>query len=219
MKTPDMKIIERTMENLRKNNMEAYYAESAADVENIVKTLIKEGDVITHGGSETLRECGLLDLFKSGAYRYLDRSTAKTPEEAEKIYREAYFADAYFASPNALTEGGVLYNMDGNSNRVSAILYGPASVIFIAGYNKIVKDLDEAVFRVKSVAAPMNTKRLDRATYCRETGECLSLGKDASFICDGCRSKERICCNYVISAMQRHKGRMKVIIVGEKLGY
>ena len=219
METKDMRIINRTMEKLRKNNMAAFYAETAAEVIPLVKRLVKPGETVTHGGSETLKKCGLIDLFNNGVYKYLDRSKAQTPEEAEQIYRESYFADTYFGSANAVTEGGLLYNVDGNSNRVSAYLYGPKQVILICGYNKIVKDLDEATYRVKSISSPMNTKRLNCDTYCSKAGECLSVGHDASYMCDGCRTEDRICCNYVISAKQRHKDRIKVIIVGEELGY
>ena len=219
MKEKDMKIIERTMDNLRGNNMAAYYVETKEEVIPLVQSLIGEGETLTHGGSETLKECGLIGLFNSGSYNYLDRSKASSPEEVEEIYRKAYVADTFFASANAVTEGGLLFNVDGNSNRVSAILYGPKQVIFICGINKIVKDLDEAVARLKSVASPMNTKRLNCNTYCAREGECLAMGQDASYMCDGCKSPDRICCNYVISARQRHKDRMKVIIVGEKLGY
>ncbi len=219
MEKKDMTVINRTMDMLRKNNMAAYYVETADQVVDLVKTLINEGETVTHGGSETIKQCGIVDLLNSGKYNYLDRSKAQTPEEVEKIYREAYFADTYFASANAVTEGGLLYNVDGNSNRVSAILYGPKQVIMICGYNKIVKDLDEATYRVKKFASPLNTKRLGCETYCAKAGECLSVGTDASYMCDGCRSEDRICCNYVISAKQRHKDRIKVIFVGEELGY
>lgn len=219
MEKKDMTIINLTMQKLRKNNMAAYYVETAAEVVPLVKTLINEGETVTHGGSQTIKQCGIVDLLNSGAYIYLDRSKAQTREDVEKIYREAYFADTYFASANAVTEGGLLYNVDGNSNRVSAILYGPKQVIMICGYNKIVKDLDEATYRVKKYASPLNTKRLNCDTYCAKAGECLSVGTDASYMCDGCRSEDRICCNYVISAKQRHKDRIKVIFVGEELGY
>ncbi|MBQ0098798.1 MAG: lactate utilization protein [Oscillospiraceae bacterium] len=219
MKELDMKKIEITLESLRKNNMEAYYCDSSQDAVELVKTLIKKGDTVTHGGSETLKETKVIDLLKNGDYNYLDRSTCKDKDEIEEVYRKAYFADAYFASSNAVTENGVLYNVDGNSNRVSAILYGPKSVIMLCGYNKVVRDLDEAVYRVKTVAAPKNTKRLNCATFCKENGQCLSIGSDASYMCDGCNSEGRICCNYVVSAKQRQKGRIKVIIIGEKLGY
>ena len=214
-----MKKIEKTMERLRANQMAAYYVESKDEVVPLLKTLMNEGETVTHGGSVTLGECGVLDLLNSGDYHYLDRSKAQTPEEVEEIYRKAYFADTYLASANAVTEGGLLFNVDGNSNRVSAILYGPKQVIFICGCNKLVKDLDEAVMRLKSVAAPQNTKRLNCKTYCAKEGECLAMGNDATYMCDGCMSPERICCNYVISARQRHKDRLKVILVGEELGY
>lgn len=219
MREKDMTVINVTMDSLRKNNMAAYYVDTAAEVVPLVETLLQEGDTVTHGGSESIKESGVIDLLKSGRYHYIDRSTASSAEEAEELMRKAYFADAYFASANAITEGGLLYNVDGNSNRVSAILYGPKQVIFVCGFNKIVKDLDEATYRVKKEASPLNTKRLNCDTYCSRAGECLSIGRDASYMCDGCRSQGRICCNYVISAKQRHKDRMKVIIVGEKLGY
>ena len=215
----DMKIIENTMEALRGNNIAAYYVETKDEVVPLLKTLMHEGETVTHGGSETLKQCGVIDLLNSGDYNYLDRSKCKTPEEVEEVYRGAYTADTFLASANAVTEGGLLYNVDGNSNRVSAILYGPKQVVFICGYNKIVKDLDEAVVRLKTIASPKNTKRLNCATYCAKEGECLAMGRDASYMCDGCKSPARICCNYVISAYQRHKDRMKVILVGEELGY
>ena len=214
-----MKRITKTITSLRNNNMAAFYVEKKEDVVPLLKTLMNEGETVTHGGSETLKECGVTDLLNSGAYNYVDRDKAKDRDEAEELMRKAYFADTYLASANAVTEGGLLYNVDGNSNRVSAILYGPKQVVFICGYNKIVRDLDEAVVRLKTVAAPKNTKRLSCETYCAKEGECLAMGRDASYMCDGCKSPQRICCNYVISAHQRHKDRLKVIIVGEKLGY
>lgn len=212
------KRIIKTGENLRKNNMEFYYADSKADVAGIVESLIKESDVITNGGTMTMAECGLSELLSSPKYTYLDRSKM-TPEEVQQLYIDAFSADVYISSSNAITEDGILYNVDGNSNRVAAIAYGPKSVIIIAGYNKIVKNLAEAELRVKTTAAPANCERLSCETYCKEKGECLSLSKPEHEICDGCSSPARICCNYLISAYQRHKGRIKVIIVGEELGY
>ena len=214
-----MNRINKTIKSLQGNNMAAYFVETKDEVVPLLKSLMNEGETVTHGGSETLKECGVTDLLNSGAYNYLDRSKAKSPEEVEEIYRKAYFADTYLASANAVTEGGLLFNVDGNSNRVSAILYGPKQVVFICGYNKLVRDLDEAVVRLKTIAAPMNTKRLSCETYCAKEGECLAMGRDASFMCDGCKSPQRICCNYVVSAHQRHKDRIKVILVGERLGY
>lgn len=213
------KRINKTGENLKKNNMEFYYAETSADVCSIIESLLKEGDVITNGGTMTMGEIGLKSLLESPKYKYLDRAKVNTPEEVVELYRKAFFADVYISSSNAITEDGVLYNVDGNSNRIAAIAFGPKSVIIIAGYNKIVKDLREAELRVKREAAPPNCVRLNCDTYCKEKGECVSLTKSGSQMYDGCGSDGRICCNYLISAHQRHKGRIKVIIVGEELGY
>lgn len=213
------KRINKVGENLRKNNMEFYFAKTKENVPEIVKSLIKKGDVISHGGSVSMAECGIRDLISSPDYRYLDRSKAQTPEEIKEIYRAAFSADVYISSTNAITENGVLYNVDGNSNRIAAIAFGPDSVIIIAGYNKIVSDLKEAELRVKKLAAPPNCVRLDCPTYCKEKGECISLSDSGHQIYDGCSGDGRICCNYLISAQQRHKGRIKVIIVGEDLGY
>lgn len=218
LKANIMKRIEKTGENLRKNNMEFYYAETKEEVSGIVKSLIKEGDVITNGGTMTMAECGLSKLLEAPEYRYLDRSKM-TPEEVKRLYINAFSADVYISSSNAITEDGVLYNVDGNSNRIAAIAFGPKSVIIIAGYNKIVRNLEEAEIRVKRTAAPANCERLSCGTYCSVKGECVSLSKSDREICDGCESDDRICCNYLISAHQRHKGRIKVIIVGEELGY
>ncbi len=212
------KRINRTGENLKKNNMEFYYAPTKADVRDIVKSLLKKGDTITHGGSVSMAECGIKELISSPEYNYMDR-TKVPPEEIKDFYRKSFFADVYISSANAITEDGVLYNVDGNSNRVAAIAYGPESVIIIAGYNKIVKNLEQAEIRVKTEAAPPNCVRLNCGTYCAETGECVSLANPDRQIYDGCKGDGRICCNYLISAQQRHKGRIKVIIVGEELGY
>lgn len=219
MKTPDVKRIEKTITNLKKNNMLGFYCETKEEALEKVMELIAEGDTVTNGGSETLKQVGVIDAVRNGNYNYVDRGLARSKEEAEELMREAYFADVYLTSSNAVTEFGELYNVDGNSNRVSAILYGPKSVIVVCGYNKIVKNFDEAVYRVKTKAAPPNTKRLGTGAYCEHAGECLSLGADSSFMCDGCRGDGRICCNYVVCAQQRHKDRIKVIIVGEELGY
>ena len=209
----------KVIENLERNNMLGFYCETSADAVELVKTLIHDGDVIASGGSATLKETGILNLIKSANYNYLDRSREGiTQQEIEEVYRGAYNADVYFMSTNAITKSGYLYNVDGNSNRVSALLYGPKSVIVVCGYNKIVKDIDEAVKRVKSVASPLNTIKLEKDTYCSRRKECMSL-KKGDELCDGCHSPDRICCNYVISAQQRVKGRIKVIIIGEELGF
>ena len=218
-KTALEKRIMKVGENLRRNNMEFYYAETAGDVCKIVEKLMPEGCSVSHGGTETLKECGLQELLNSGKYNYIDRSKAQTPDEVKKIYHDALCADVYISSTNAVTEDGVLYNVDGNSNRIAAIAYGPDSVIIIAGYNKIVRDLEAAEVRVKTEAAPPNCVRLNCDTYCAEHGECVSLAKADREMTDGCGTDSRICCNFLISARQRFKNRIKVIIVGEVLGY
>ena len=116
-------------------------------------------------------------------------------------------------------ENGELYNVDGNSNRVAAMLFGSDRLIVVAGYNKIVKDVNEAVYRVKTKAAPPNCERLSLDNYCRKEGKCVSLTKENSLMCDGCASPTRICCNYVTMGYQRKKDRVKVILVAEELGY
>lgn len=201
--------IQRTMSALERNNMKAYYAESRDELFDIVRGLVKNDKLITAGGSVTLEESGvkqmLMTEFKGV---YLDRSEGKTPEEVEDILHKAFVSDTFFASSNAVTEDGELYNVDGRGNRVSAMIYGPTQVVLIVGVNKIVRDMEEAVCRVEQVAAPKNTRRLNSATPCEITGSCAH-----------CRSRGRICCSYVRMAQQRVKDRIKVIIVNESLGY
>ena len=212
------KILERTAENLEANNMKPFIADTAADVLPIVKSLLTEGGTVACGGSITLEETGVMELLRSGAYNFLDRA-GKSGDEADAVLRAAFSADCYLASSNAITENGELYNVDGNSNRVAAICFGPRSVIVVAGRNKIVRTLDEAVLRVKRFAAPMNTARLGCETYCKSKGECMALASGADGVTSGCRSESRICCSFVVSAQQRVKDRIKVILVNEELGY
>lgn len=212
--------VEKVLKNLKKNKMDAYYCDTKEDACALVKTLIHKGDVISSGGSVTLKQTGVYDIITSADYNYLDRSRPGiTREEVEEVYRKTFCADAFFTSTNAVTENGELYNVDGNSNRVAAILYGPKSVVVVCGVNKIVKNIDEAVKRVKTKAAPPNTVRLGIDTYCSKTGQCVSLNSENPELCAGCASDGRICCNYVVCAQQRHVGRIKVIIVGEEYGY
>lgn len=203
------KQIERTLAALEKNNMTPYYVESSADARALVTSLLEEGAKVTVGGSMTLFETGIIDLLKTGPYSYGDRyAEGNTPETIGQIYRDAFSADAYLTSTNALTEDGELYNVDGTGNRVAAMLFGPKKVIVVCGINKIVLDLYHAIMRTKKVAAPMNAKRLSRNTPCVERGYCTE-----------CNSPERICNEYVTIGRQGQKGRIHVIIVGEDLGY
>lgn len=214
-------LISSVMEKLENNNMKPYFCQTGEEAKELVMSLIKEGDTVTNGGSVTMKEIGVMDAVKERKdITYLDRNAeGLTPEEVKEIYKKAFFADVYLMSANALTLNGELYNVDGNSNRVAALLYGPESVVVVCGVNKIVENLDEAVKRVKTIAAPKNTVRLHTGSYCENAGECMSLKNEGSFMCDGCKGSGRICCNYVVSAQQRHKDRIKVIIVNENLGY
>ena len=178
----------RVIAALKANNMEGWYLPDAAGVREFVEKLIPEGATVANGGSMTLAETGVMDLLASGRYEFLDR-TGLEGEELGRLYRRVFSADWYLASANAVTEAGEIYNVDGNSNRVSALLYGPRSVILVVGVNKLVKNLDEAVRRVKTVSAPKNCERLGCDTYCRRTGVCVAAD---GAMTDGCHSDARI---------------------------
>ena len=210
--------IEKTIENLRKNNMEAYFAENKEEALKIVESLIKKGETVSVGGSVTLNEIGVLSLLRNGNYEFLDRyKDGLSRDEITEVFKKSFFADSYITSTNALTEEGELYNVDGNANRVAAMLFGPKSVVVVAGKNKIVENLKSAEKRVKTVAAPKNVKRLGMKTYCSEKGVCMGAEDDK--LCAGCQSDDRICASYTVMARQRIKDRVKVIIVNEELGY
>lgn len=210
--------IEKTMKNLEKNGFKPFYVKTKEEVVPLVKTLINKGESVSNGGSVTLNETGVSELIACGDYDFIDR-TGLQGEELRQSYIRAFGCDTYFCSSNAVTENGELYNVDGNSNRVACIVYGPRQVIVVVGKNKIVKNINEAVVRVKEQAAPPNTVRLNINTPCSKTGKCVSLSAENSDLCDGCAVDGRICCNYVVSAKQRHKDRIKVIIVDDNLGY
>ncbi len=211
--------MENILNALRNHKMDAYFVNNKEEAKALALSLIPEGAVCASGGSVTLNETGIIDALKEGNYTYIDRYAPDLDAEGrEEAMRRGHFSDVYLTSANAITENGELYNVDGNSNRVSAIVNGPKSVIVVAGVNKIVKDLDEAVLRVKTIAAPKNCVRLNCATPCAKTGHCISLDRGGNMP-DGCASPARICCNYLISAQQRHPSRIKVILVNETLGY
>lgn len=199
--------------------MEAYFVKDGKEALEKTLELIKEGDTVAFGGSMTLAETGILNAVMKGNFRALNRySPDLSPEERQKMYRDAFFADVFLTSANAVTENGELINVDGNANRVSAILFGPKSVITVVGKNKIVKNILDGFERVKKIAAPKNTKRLNCDTYCREKGVCIADGCREDFA-NGCKSPQRICCDYAVCGYQREKNRIKVIIIDEDLGY
>ena len=211
--------IEKTIKALKANRMEVYYAETPEEAKKIALSLIPEGSSCANGGSVTLAQTGIIDALKTGNYQYIDRMNPDfTQEQKEEAMRAAFSADFYLASANAITENGELYNVDGNSNRVAALLYGAKNVIIVAGTNKLVNDLDAAILRVKTVAAPKNAVRLSCNTPCAKLGHCISLERNGGMT-DGCMTPARICDNFTVMAYQRHVNRIKVILVGAELGY
>lgn len=201
--------MERTAEALRKNNMFCECADSKEEALEIISELIEENATVAVGGSMTLFETGVIDMLRDGSYQFLDRYEKNlTKEDMKDIFVKSFSADVYVTSSNAVTEKGELYNVDGNGNRVAAMIYGPESVIVVAGYNKIVKDIDAAKQRVEEIAAPANCVRLGMGTPCTEAGKCCH-----------CSSENKICADTVIMGRQRIKDRIKVILVGEELGY
>lgn len=200
--------INRTLEALRKNNMEGYLINTENELIHKIQELVNEGSKVSLGGSMTLFETKIMEHLRSERYELLDRyKEGLTADEIKEIYRKSFFCDAYFTSTNAITEEGELYNVDGNGNRVAAMLYGPDKVIVIAGVNKIVKDINEAIYRVENLAAPANAKRLNRKTPCTVTGKCMN-----------CNSPERICREYTV-IRKPVPNRIFVLLLNEEYGY
>lgn len=213
--------IEKTLNNLEKNNMKAIYAETKSDVIKEIQSILFEGCTITAGGSMSIHECGVWDIINDKKYNFSDRNREGiTLEERENIFKSVIGCDFYFCSSNAITENGELINVDGFANRISAITFGPKKVVVVAGKNKIVKDINEGLLRIKKIAAPKNCVRLGINNPCAKLGHCVSLLKnDTPSMTDGCNSERRICRNYLISAAQGIKDRITVIICNEDLGY
>lgn len=203
------KKIERTIKALEKNNMSGYLVNNKEELFNIIDDLVKEGDTVGCGGSMTLIETDVIEYLRSGKYTFLDRyDSSLSQSDLKELHRKCFSADAYFASTNAVTVNGELYNVDGNGNRVAAMLFGPDKVILVVGVNKIVKDVNEAIERNKQICAPANTKRLNKKTPCATTGTCAD-----------CSSPDRICCEYTLIKMQRTANRMHVIFINDNFGY
>jgi len=212
--------VKHTMEKLNENNIAAYFVEKKEDVVALIGKLLKKGQTVAAGGSMSLFECNVIEFLRNGDYDFADRyKEGLTPDEISKINLKAQNADVYFCSANAITESGEIYNVDGRSNRISAICFGPGKIVMVVSVNKIVKDINEAILRVKKIAAPKNCIRLNCDTYCRSKGQCISLNMKNPEMTDGCASKDRICCNYLVSSMQREKNRINVIFVGQDCGY
>ena len=201
------KRIEKTIKNLEKNNFLACHVKTREELIEKVAEFVPAGVEVSFGGSVSLAQSGVLEYLRNrDDITLLDRE--KNPEKAMEIMKKALTCDVYFASSNAVTENGELFNVDGRGSRVAPMIFGPDSVVLVVGANKIVPDLASAEMRVKKIAAPANTMRLNCETPCRYTGECAD-----------CKSEQRICCDFVTMKMQRVKGRIKVIITDENLGF
>ena len=197
-------LAQTVIKGLESRNMSGYYA---ADKEEAVKKaleVIGKGSTVAMGGCQSAHEIGLIQALEEGDYNYIDRSNM-TPRES---LMAAYDADVFLSSANAMTNDGIIVNIDGNSNRVSCIAQGPKKVVFIVGMNKICSDLDEAMKRARNVAAPANAQRFDVKTPCKVTGKCAD-----------CKSPDTICCQFLITRYSRHEGRIHVILVNDTLGY
>ena len=198
-------LAQKVIKGLGSRNMTGYYAKDKEEALKLALSLIPEGSTITMGGGMSVHEIGLVMELKRGNYHFIDRD-----EMADKraAMLAAYDADVFLASSNAITEDGILVNIDGNANRVSAIAQGPKKVVMIVGMNKVCNDVDGAMKRARNVAAPTNAQRFGLSTPCATTGSCMN-----------CKSPDTICCQFLITRFSRHKDRIHVILVNDNLGY
>ena len=198
-------LAQTVIKGLESRNMSGYYAKSAKEALEKALSLIPEGSSVTMGGCMSSAEVGLTDALREGKYDFIDRDKA---EDKRAVMLKGYDADFFISSCNAMTNDGILVNIDGNSNRVSMIAQGPRKVVFIVGMNKICGDLDSAMKRARNVAAPINVQRFNLNTPCSKTGACMD-----------CKSPDTICCQFLITRFSRHKDRIHVILVNEDLGF
>ena len=202
--TRNEKLAQKVIKGLESRNMTGYYAANKEEALKKALELIPEGSSVTMGGCMSANEIGLTDAVKTGNYNFLDRG-AMDPREA---LLAGYDADVFLTSANAMTEDGIMVNIDGNANRVSYIANGPKKVIAIVGMNKICDDIDGAMKRARNIAAPTNAQRFEINTPCKKTGSCAN-----------CKSPDTICCQFLITRFSRHAGRIHVILVNDFLGF
>ena len=198
-------LAQKGSKGLKSRNMTGYYVQTKEEALKLALSLIPEGSTVTMGGGMSVNEIGLVDALKNGNYNYIDREAA---EDRRAAMLQAYDADFFLASSNAITDDGVLVNIDGNANRVSAIAYGPKKVLMIVGMNKVCSDVDSAMKRARNVAAPINNQRFNGNNPCTKTGTCAN-----------CKSPDTICCQFLVTRYSRHQDRIHVILVNEPLGF
>ncbi|MBR1660459.1 MAG: lactate utilization protein [Oscillospiraceae bacterium] len=198
-------LAQKLIRGLESRNMSGYYASDRTEALRLALSLIPEGSTVTMGGAMSAHEIGLVEALRGEQYRFIDRDTM---EDKRAAMLAAYDADVFLSSANAITEDGMMVNIDGNANRVSAIAQGPKKVLFIVGMNKVCPDLDSALKRARNVAAPINAQRFGLSTPCTKTGACMD-----------CKSPDTICCQVLITRFSRHPGRIHVILVNDNLGF
>lgn len=198
-------LAQKVIKGLESRNMNGYYAATKEEALKTALSLIPEGSSIAMGGAMSAHEIGLVDTVRAGNYNFIDRDAAQDKRTAMLA---AYDADWFLSSANAITDDGILVNIDGNANRVSAICQGPKQILFIIGMNKVCADLDSALKRARNIAAPTNVQRFGLNTPCAKTGKCLD-----------CKSPDTICCQFLITRFSRHAGRIHVILVNDSLGF
>ena len=198
-------LAQKVIRGLQSRNMTGWYAASKEEALKKALELIPEGSSVTMGGAMSAHEIGLVEAMRKGNYNFIDRNAM---EDKRAAMLAAYDADVFLSSANAITEDGVMVNIDGNANRVSAIAQGPRKVLFIVGMNKVCDDVDGAVKRARAVAAPANAQRFGLSTPCSKTGSCMN-----------CKSPDTICCQILITRFSRHPGRIHVILVNDSLGF
>lgn len=198
----------KIIKELESRNMEGYYAESGEEALKLALDMIPEGSSISWGGSVSIKEIGLQQAVCQGNYKVYDRDATNTPEERRQVMIDAYGCDYFITSTNAITSTGELVNVDGMANRVSAIAFGPKNVLMIVGMNKVVKSVEDAISRTRNEAAPVNAQRFGIDTPCVKTGVCFD-----------CKSPDTICCQTLITRYSKIKGRIKIILVNEDLGF
>ena len=196
------------VKNLQSRHFEAYYCANKEEALQKALELIPEGATIGWGGAQTCQQIGLMKALHAGNYNPIDRDLCKTIEERERAQRDMFSADFFLTGANGLSLDGQMVNIDGTGNRVAAIVYGPKNILVVAGMNKVVDTLDEAVRRARTIAAPMNKQRFENlATPCAVTGSCAD-----------CKSEGCICNQILVTRNCRPAGRIKFILVGEDLG-
>lgn len=202
-------LADRLIKNLNRRNMKAFYCPTADEAVKKVLELIEDGSSVTWGGSMTIRDMGIPDALRNrGTLTVLDRDLVETPEEKQDMYLRAFTADVYLTSANAISEDGVIVNIDGNGNRVAAITWGPKKVIFVISLNKVAQTVEAALARARSTASPVNAQRFDINTPCHIDG-----------VCHNCNSPESICSYVHFLRNSRGGNRHTVVLVGEDFGY